>query len=795
MFELASILKTIQSHKLYNSIRIVSLIIGFVTSAILLFHVAEELNFDNNVIDQPSLYRVNTDVNISGNQFKTATAPAPLADLMLREFSEVVEVARVLADLPVVVTFNNQKFKEAKFYYSQSSIFSMFDFNFIHGEAQSSLERPNSIVITESVAAKYGEPASLMHKNITINDKAYKITGIITDPERNSHMSPRAFISISSIGTERNVVWSSLNDHSYIRLANGVSKQQIESALPDVHNKFSEEVYARFNAKVVFSLQEVADIHFGEKLRYELDPTKIGDISDIYLSLFVAALIIVLASTNYAILSIAISMKRAKEIGIRKVLGADRQQIMIDSLLESLVLVLGILAVSGVLIYLLIPIFNAEFATTISYSTFFSWEFLAAVLTVSVVVGLVCAWYPALYLSSFEPIKVLKSQQLERSSKFPLRSLLLVVQLLLVVFMIACTWIVSEQFQYLRNTDLGFNHKNIVQLNLGREAKANFEALKQEMRADPDVIEVASATAMPGGGGAMISNSFEIEREEGGTDIRVTKNFMVDDKFDDVAELQMTVGRFFDKQFSTDESGIVVNEAFVKSMGWGNPIGKRMEKILNQNMDKKAFRVIGVVKDFHFRGFYEEIEPLAMTYQKSNALALLRVSESNSPILQMRLRTIFERNIQNQIFEPQYVEDGFYDQYQKEEQKSSVLFFFTTLAIIISVVGVFGIASYDIKQKSKELAIRTVLGASHKELSLLLVNNIFKLIVIANIVALPLAFLFMQDYLKKFAYHIEIGAIPFVVSAAIVILITGLTMSWHIISALRDKPINALRDE
>ncbi|MDF3070227.1 MAG: FtsX-like permease family protein [Polyangiaceae bacterium] len=796
ILDFKALFRNAREHKLYSVINLIGLLCGFTTGALLVLYILNQYSFDTHGVPGGPIYRVNSRVQVGGTEFKTATGPAPLAGMLTKELPGVVDAARLVASDRVVVKLGDQSLYEERVYPTESALFRFFRFEFLAGDARTCLDQASALVLTSSLASKYFGTTEVLGRSLELGGKPYTVTAVIQDPPVNAHFVPRGFTSIAALGPERNAVWASLNDYTYVRLRDEGALAGVAERMQPLVDKYTREIYARFNdARVTFSLQPLADIHFGEKLRYELDPSKIGSRSDIYLALFMAWLIIVLASANYAIIGMAAAMRRAKEIGIRKVVGADRRQLVLQSLFESLTLI-GFVAVCGLgLLWPLLGLFNRAFGATISYTSYLRPDALLCLLAICLVIAAIGAGYPALYLSAVDPIKILKGDQSTASRKsLPLTSALLAAQLCLVMFIVASTWIVGAQFSFLRNTRLGFDQSDVARLELSGDQLAAYSPLTQELQKQSGVLGVASASATPGGTG-MSSNSFEFQREEGGNNLRVTKNFMVDDHFVSVLGIQLLQGRFFDRRVLTDETAIVVNETLVREFGWSQPIGKRMDRILSQDMARKSYKVIGVVKDFHIASLYEKVEPVALIYRAENPFVLLKLSSGNRAAAEDSLKAAWGKHVKDRPFEARYVEDDFRAQYVGEQQKSDALAMFTGLTIVVAFIGVFGVASYHVTRMTKELAIRTVLGASRSGLAALLSRGFVRALVVGGLVAVPLAYSFMSAYLKRFAYHIEIGAAPFVIAAATVTAITALTVVRNVSAAVRRSPIEALKAE
>lgn len=788
-----AIVRNLREHKFYAAVNILGLVLGFLASGIMFIYVIEQFSFEPHAMPGGPIYRINTHVNMGVNEFKTATAPAPLSATLREEIPGIVDTARVVVRGRIVVRMGDLRYFEEHMYAVEPSLLNFFAYDFIEGNRATCLDQPNSVVLTQSLAAKYFGSAAAVDQTLEIDGKSFMVTAVIKDPPRRSHLEPRALLSMSSLGSERNAVWSSLNDHTYVRLASEDLRAGVEANLPAVVDKHAREVYERFNAQVAFSLQPLGDIHLGEKLRYELDPTKSGSHTDVSLALFVAFLLIVLASANYAIISVAVSIRRAREIAIRKVAGADRLNLLVQFLFESLALITAVGAISLALLWPLLALFNDVFSTTLSFAMLLSVKAAIGFLGVCLIVAIIGAGYPAFYLSSFEPATMLRGQT-SAARAIPMRSSLFVLQISLVMFMIASTWIVTSQFHYLRDTDMGFDRHNLAKLELGSSQPAqSLEPLKQAYRALSDVVGATSASATPGGTG-FISNSFDIQLDGGGTSLRVIKNFAADAHFASVAGIRVTSGRFFDEKLASDEDAVVVNETLVRELGWTDPIGKRMEKILNQQMDRKRYRVIGVVGDFHIQSLHDKIEPVVVSYGAANRFLLLRIQpDAKRPLQEDTLGAVWRAHLPTQPFDLRFVANDFEQQYRDEAQKSRMLTMFTALAVIIAFMGVFGIASYDIAQKSKEIAVRRVLGAEKSALAIMIANEFALRLVLAAVLAVPLSYYFMSIYLEKFAYRTPLSAVPFIVAVLTVAAIALLTVGRHVATAVSRNPVDSLR--
>lgn len=795
LLEYRTIFRNLKANGIYSTIGITGLAMGVIASVLLFLYVLDQLNYDANYVHGGPIYTINTHVKLDGSEFTTATGPAPLADVMKNEISGVLETSRMVKHKRVVIQFQNQKFFEDKVFYADSKISKFFDYRFLEGKPDNALDAPNTIILTKSLAKKYFGNGAAIDQLLEIDGTLFKVTGVIEDPTKKAHFIPRAFMSLSSMDPARNTVWASLNDHTYVRLDAPSAEQNVEQLLVSVTNKYTKDIYARFNATVSFFLQPLADIHFGGVQRETIDASLLGSLSDIYLAVVVAFLILLLASANYAILSVAASIKRAKEVGMRKILGASRRQLILQYLFESVVVVLLVFLFGLAFIYFVAPAFSFDFLTDASIGMLLRWETLWFVFGVAVIVGLVCAGYPAWYLSVFEPITVLKGGASDNLTRVPFKKVLLFIQLTLASFMLSGMWIMYDQYTLTSKIDMGFNPDNVVKLEMtGNESLQQYSALRNSLKSIPGVKEVASATAVPGSPG-FDANSFMIQKEAGGFELMVTTNFRVSQEYADVLDIQVTSGRFFSEEHGTDENAVIVNEALVKQFGWTDPIGKQMEKVINQNMDKEYYKVIGVVKDFKLQGLNEKSMPVAILYRKISPLVLLKLNSNPDRSLIAEMSRVWENIVVNQPFELNYVRDSFDSQYRQEANKAITFALFTLLAVLIAFVGIFGIVSYDVRQRARELALRLILGATGMKISFMLNRDYAKVIVAASVVAILFSYYVMTYYLETFVNRVSIGSSSFLAAILIISVITLSTIVWHVASAVTKNPKNALKQD
>jgi len=787
-------LRNIRKDKTYSAINILGLTIGITCSVFLLMYILDELSFDRYHKKANNIYRVVSNIKEPDNAFTWAIAQIPLADELRDNYPEVKNVVRFF-DLGRTLYKNGTKeFYEEKFFLADSTTFDMFDYQFIHGDPNTALDKPNSLVLTRNHAIKYFGKADALGESLQNNEgDTYNVTGVIEDVPFNSHFIFDGLIARNSMPKYRGS-WGNFGVFTYIQLPEGYDLAKMDTSLVKVIKEKVDPIFVKFGIKIRYELQRITDIHLHSKIQDEAEAG--GDISYIYIFAAVAAFMLIIACINYMNLATARSANRSKEVGIRKVLGSQRGQIMAQFITESVVMAMMALLVSLTLIYSLLPLFNQLSNKQLPFSYVTQPTVLFSLIGMVFFVGVLGGSYPAFYLSGFSPVSVLKGKVASKGGSAFFRKFLVVVQFSISIFMLISTLIVFDQLQFMRQKDLGFSKERILKIGLsGDELVKKSDVVAERMRQTAGVAMSATSTSAPGEGiGKLL---LQVEDNEGKLSERGVDLYNAD--FDFVKTLGMTIveGRDFSRDVSSDTTyAVLVNEAMVKRMSWANPIGKKF--IFGAGRpDAVEKRVVGVVKDYHQNSLYDVIEPLMIILNIKNSTLFVKTNEGDVRESIAAIEKTWKEVNPGFPMEYVFLDQDFNSQYKSDEKRSQIFTAFSILTITIACLGLLGLAAFTTEQRFKEIGIRKVIGASVSSLVSLVSKEFFILVGIGMILAFPAAWYFTNRWLQNFAYRINLNGewMTFLISAMLAFTITFITVGFHVIRAASANPVNALRDE
>jgi putative ABC transport system permease protein len=812
---LSNILKIIfrnfSKEKAFTLINVTGLTLGLAAFLLISLYVIDEMSYDRFYPSADNIYRVRNEVLINGNGGGGVTTPPVLAETIVAEMPEVAAATRIFnAGFPVI-EYGENSFSEERYFWADSSFFDVFEAEFIYGQAEGALDRPNTVVFTESMVLKYfGELINPVGLAVTYKSTGNEteITGVIKDPPDNTHFPFEFLCSLASYPQILdNTSWVNNFIWTYIRLAEGTDMETVQAKLPAftaLHASPEMTVFgaadmADFNARGNIwehHLQPLTSIHLHSNYTREIIPN--GNATSVNMFIIVAVFILLLACINYVNLSTARSLSRAKEIGVRKILGAPRRDLITQFLTESIVLTQVAVGLAIVLVALILPSFNVFAAKQLTIGMNNPLLFAIALVGVAIIVGIAAGSYPAMLLSSFNPIYALKGQANPGSSNIKLRNLLVVAQFTIGIGLVIGTLIVYSQLNYIQNKDLGFDRDDLLVIEKVDDLGGRTQPFKDEIL---KIVGVQGATSTFNLiGGAANNQTMQLEGKD---DSFLIWNFPVDHDFAETYKLDMAQGRYFQRDFATDSMSTVINETAYRQMGLETLEGAAI--ILNANNPefRRRLPIIGVVKDFHFETLRDPIQPFAFfmwglfgnnnNYMGRNLSIRLRTDDW--PAMLSSIEEVWKEFAGIQAFEYQFFDDYFDDLYRTEQSAGVVFASFAGLAIIIACLGLFGLASHTAERRTKEIGVRKVLGASESNLVLLLVRDTVYLVIIAVAIAGPIAYLVMSEWLTNFAYRADIGAITFIVAAIGALIIAIVTVSYQAIKVAVDNPINALRYE
>ena len=788
-------LRNFRRDKWYSLLNILGLTIGITFSVFLIFYVIDELSFDKYNEKADRVYRIASYVKEPDKDtMRWAISPFPMATALSKDYPEVEEAVRIWGNGGKTMFKNGGlRFYEDKIFYTDSNYFRVFTQKFVEGNALTSLTAPKSIVLTQSLAEKYfGRHTGYVGKTLeNASGDVYNVTAVIKDVPKNSHIIFNALISRNSLPADFANNWGGFGFYTYVLLKPNVNAATFEKKLAPLYDKYLASIFAQFNIKMRFGLQPVTSIHLHSDTTNE--PEELGSMSYIYIFSAVAFFMLLIACINYMNLTTARSARRAKEIGIRKVTGSSKTQLILQFLVEStLTALLGLLLSIG-LIALFLPTFNMLSGKFISFSTLFQPNTLFILLAIILFIGIVGGSYPAFYLSKFNPIDVLKGNLSKGSSNVTLRRALVVVQFSISMIMLICTWVVYKQLEYLRTKDLGFNKEQVltVSANSNKDLTSNIRSFKNEMLSNPHVLSVSTAQGVPGGG--LPFNLFSIETKNGYTDKGVDVYFGVDEDFFKTLGIKLVKGRNFSGLPDTLRS-VIVNENMVKEYGWGdNPIGKKVK--FPGDTSNFYFEVIGVVHDFNQKSLYNPISPLMFFYKPTNNIIEIKLSPKNITAGIASIEQSWKKYFPDLPFAYTFLDRDFNSQYVADEKRGKIFTAFSILTVIITCLGLLGLIAFTTEQRQKEISIRKVMGANASQLVPLVTRNFVALVGLSCLIAFPVAWYFMNNWLKIFPYNTGLSITPFILSAFVVLLITLLTVMFHTLRAAIANPVKALRTE
>lgn len=790
--------RNLRRHKWYSLLNISGLALGLSCSALILFYVSFELSFDSYHSKADRIYRVYK--KEPGNAFLGsdffAVVPAPLGKAMESDFPEIETSVKLSGGGEDLVSRNEITFFEKGIYYAEPALFKVFDYKLSAGNRVTALNEPFSAVLSEEIAKKYFGNKNPLGKIIRFrNEYDLKITGILKEVHENSHFIPKILISFSTYEAITNnrdrFDWDNSSYFTYVLLRQNANVHNIETKLSLFVNKYFGKLFKEWGIKepTQFFLQPLKQIHFHSS-HINFDIGEKGDVNGIYILTALALVILVIASINYMNHSTARASLRAKEVGIRKTAGAGRFDLIKQFLGESLTIT-SIAACSAViLIMLALPKFSELVQRNFSLSLIFTPSFILAFILITAVVGIIAGSYPAFVLSSFRPVSVLKGiSRTSFRSKF--RNTLVVIQFSIAVALIVCSVVILKQLNYIQTSNMGYNRGNIIVLNLrGAAVQQKAELLKENFLRNPGIVSVSGSSQLP----VDIGSQTKIDAFDGSGSNFSMRSYQlsVDPNFLNLYKIRLIKGRNFSSDFSTDENNsIIVNEAFVKKIEWKEPIGKTFIR------GGKEVRVIGVVENFHMHSLHQQVAPLFIRLRPFDWIPYLNVKirPENIAGTISHIEKTWSELIKDTPINFSFLDDNFNELYKREERLSEIVSYFTLLAVTIASLGLLGLAAFITEQRKKEIGIRKVLGAKTSEVTLLLSKEFLTLVVSSNIIAFPLAYYFMNNWLQDFAYRIEIDLWVFVIAGLIALLIALATVSYQAIKAAMSNPVEALRYE
>ena len=792
------VLRGIRRQPGYALLNVVGLTLGMAATLFILLYISTELRFDRFHEKGSQIYRVSSDITEPDDAFRWAVTQTPLAMQLKADYPEVEEYVRFIPNGRTQLRLGEKLFFEEDVYIVDSTVQDVFSIEFLQGDVTTPLRQPNSIALSEEVAKRiFGNNDPIGQTLRTPSDRTYNVTAVYRDFPSYSHIIPAALISSNTIEGLMNPSpgsWGGFGIYTYVLLREGTDALAFEAKLKDVVQNHVATIFDQFDIKVKYELVPLHDIHLHSDFEGEPEPT--GQMGFIYIFAAVGLFMLLIACINYMNLATARSTKRALEVGIRKVLGSERRQLVGQFISESLVFSLFALVFSFLLVFLLLPLFNNAFQLDLQRNLLFTPAILLGAMAILLLTGVAGGSYPAFYLSGFQPMAVLKGKLSKGTGNPQLRRALVTIQFAITLFMIIGTGIIYDQMNFLRNKELGFDKEHLMTFDLpDRNAREKFGVLRDQLLQRNKIDAVASATSSPGEG--FSKQVMLVENSEGVMDEYGVDNYAVDFDFFPGLSIPFVSGRNFSREFGTDSTlAAVVNESMVERMGWEDAIGKRIQFQGNDTMPMA--KVIGVVKDFHQQSLYEPIAPLVFRPRFNNGAVHVRMTPGSPSELSALIASV--EQVWNEVFpgtpfEYDFVDDAFMELYQADQVRAKIFTLFSVLMIFIACLGLLGLASFTAEQRTKEIGVRKILGANTSNIILLLTRNFAFLVALASIPAFIASWYFMSKWLDTFSYHADLNYWLFFLALLVVLLITLLTTGFHAIRAAVGNPVEALRHE
>ncbi len=781
--------RNIGKYKSYSFINIAGLAIGMACCILIILFVQDELSYDRHHEKADRIFRLVDSLDVSEPLSRYfALSSAPFAPALQKEFPEVEDAVRFFPGRRRMVSYGEKKYYEDGLIFADASLFHIFTIPLAEGNPETALEAPHCIVISESMASKYFGQEEPINKTLKINEDDYLVTGIMEDMPGNSHFHADVFASMKTLEQIPTVQeryfqnWARHEFYTYLLLKEGNSAEDLQKKLPGFIEKHAaQQIKTILGSTLSSRLQPLKSIHLHSHLQHEISPN--GDIKYIYIFSIIAVFILLIACVNFMNLATARSAQRSKEVGIRKVVGANRNQIVKQFLGESLVFSFFALLLSFIFIKIALPAFNSLTGKEIDLMD------LGNVIFILFFVGLLSGSYPSFFISSYQPVNVLKGSSSIKSGRSLLRKGLVILQFGISIFLIIATGIVLDQLDFLRNRKLGFDKEHVVVVTIREDSlRKNYEVIKADIMQNPHILNATISIGVPGG--IIAGDAVQLIDKEGKKTITV-RMIYTDHDYLKTMGMEVVEGRDFSKEMSTDASeAFIVNEAAVRQLRLDDPLNTQVE------WDDKKGKIIGIVKDFQFQSLKDEITPLFIQIMPQYTYVFaLRISPENIPETLAFIETKWKELDPAHPFEYSFMDESFDQLYKSEERLGQIFSIFSMLAVFIASLGLLGLSLFIARQRTKEIGIRKVLGASIGRIFLLLSKEFALLVLIANIIAWPAAYFLMHKWLQNFAYRVAIQYWIFVLSAAIAFFIALATISFQVVKAALADPVKSLRYE
>lgn len=789
--------RNLRKHKVFSLVNIAGLAVGLAVFWLMALYIADELSFDRWSPNAGRIYRVAHSAEWPGGSFRLAPTSPPFAPALKKDYPEIEEAARIDPEGGGTIVYQDKKINAGDILFADNSLLNIFQFRFLSGDSRQALATPQSIVLTKSLAEKiFGDVDSALGKTILFqHGDPEKVTGVMEDIPSNSHLGFSALRSMPDISGEG---WQNFHIYTYVLLQKDADPKKLEARFPGFFQRYLQPSMGKNGSRYSMWLQPLTSIHLYSDLGYDISRNN-SDIRYIWLFSAIAGLILLIAIINYINLATARSSIRVKEVGVRKVIGSGRRQLIVLFLAESVLFTILAAVIAATLAGMLIPLFNQLSGKQLSLWQFGMIPTLLILTLFSLLTGIAGGIYPAFFLSGFRTIPALKGQQGSQHANILFRKSLVTFQFVITIVLIAGSAILYQQLQYMHNKDLGFNKQQVLSFHLHDPAvRTHIDELKTQLLSNP-LIEGASAASNPIGNNDIGSTGFNFEDNKGQIEpvTRMIQNYYVDADYLPTMQINIVKGRNFSTGRPADRlDAILVNETLVHQLGWKDPIGKQVSLPPGPDGRKREAFVIGVVKDFSIYSLQHKIQPLVLRLPpelQDGDNCYVRVGRQHVSAAIRHIESVYRKFDAASPFEYHFLDENFQHQYATEEHEGRLLLAFTALAIFIACLGLFGLVTFAVEQRTKEIGIRKVLGASVTVIVSLVSKDLIRPVILAILIATPIAWYAMHRWLEGFAYKVSIHLWVFAGAGILALLIAVITVSLQAIRAARVPPVKSLR--
>jgi putative ABC transport system permease protein len=786
--------RNISRYKGYSLINILGLAIGIICCIFIFLYVHHEMSYDRYHADHNRIFRVAEDIQTKTANRIFAPVSPPLAPALKENFPQVEYAGRIMNLSQRLVKYQDKIFYESNGFAADQEVLHIFTIPFLKGNPTKALVRPKTLVITEETAVKYFGNDDPLGKTLKLNEQEYEITGVVENPPANTHWKYNFLISLKDYEKSSFMTnWHGTMAYTYIKLAADANANDFEKQVRHIANKYVGIKLKTWGEVYRYFLQPISDIHLYSHIRYEIEPP--GNPNMIIIFSTVGLLVLLIACINFINLTTARSGNRAKEVGLRKVVGGQRKQLILQFVGESFILALAALIVAMSFTGLIMPLFNNLLGTQFNPSSLYQLPVLLVMLALVFFIGLAAGLYPAFILSGFKPASVLKASLGTRSTKSLLRRVLVVLQFSISIIMIIGTIGVHKQLQFMKHRYLGFDkeQKLVIPFRGGISIEKNYPMIKDQYLQHPMILNAAVSSNVPGRGVSNFAIKLVGEQDDKNQSMF---HLYFDPDFISNYNIKIIGGRAFDAEMRTDEGKTcLINRAALKAFGWRSP-QQALGKVLNTGYGVRDLRIIGVTENFHYRGLQFHVEPLVMEWNPTMLRTMtLTVNTNNLGDTLAFAEKTWKSLFPGYPFEFSFLDEDFNKQYLAEERTGVLFGVFTILGQFIACLGLLGLAAFITRQRTKEIGIRKVLGASIAGITFLISREFLKWVVLANIIAWPAAYFVVNQWLSSFAYRAPIGIWSFIASALLALLVAIVTVSYQSIRAAATNPVEALRYE